>query len=99
MMIVYKNTVLNLKIFSNMMLPNDIDGLDLFSELNVLKEILQIKDYTPIDILNYIKRLDSFLNTCIAYRILLIIHITVASVEKSFSKLKLIKTYLRSIMS
>ena len=98
-MIVYKNTVLNLKIFSNMMLPNDIDGLDLFSELNVLKEILQIKDYTPIDILNYIKRLDSFLNTCIAYRILLIIHITVASVEKSFSKLKLIKTYLRSIMS
>ena len=99
MMIVYKNTVLNLKIFSNMMLPNDIDGLDLFSELNVLKEILQIKDYTPIDILNYIKRLDSFLNTCIAYRILLIIHITVASIEKSFSKLKLIKTYLRSIMS
>ena len=98
-MIVYKNTVLNLKIFSNMMLPNDIDGLDLFSELNVLKEILQIKDYTPIDILNYIKRLDSFLNTCIAYRILLIIHIIVASVEKSFSKLKLIKTYLRSIMS
>ena len=99
MMIVYKNTVLNLKIFSNMMLPNDIDGLDLFSELNVLKEILQIKGYTPIDILNYIKRLDSFLNTCIAYRILLIIPITVASVEKHFSKLKLIKTYLRSIMS
>ena len=77
----------------------DIDGLDLFSELNVLKEILQIKDYTPIDILNYIKRLDSFLNTCIAYRILLIIPITVASVEKHFSKLKLMKTYLRSIMS
>ena len=39
----------------------NIDGLDLFSELNVLKEILQIKYYTPIDILNYIKRLDSFL--------------------------------------
>ena len=41
-----------------------INGLDLFSELKVLKEILQIKDYTPIDILNY---------TCIAYRILLTI--------------------------
>ena len=51
----------------------DIDGLDLFSELKVLKEILQIKDYTPIDIINYIKRLDSFLNTCIAYKILLTI--------------------------
>ena len=41
----------------------DIDSLDLFSELNVLKEILQKKDYTPIDILNYIKRLGSFPNT------------------------------------
>ena len=30
----------------------DIDDLDLFSELKVLKEILQIKKYTPIDILN-----------------------------------------------
>ena len=77
----------------------DIDGLDLFSELNVLKEILQKKDYTPIDILNYIKRLGSFPNTCIAYRILLTILVTVASAERSFSKLKLIKSYLRSTMS
>ena len=57
----------------------DIDSLDLFSELNVLKEILQIKYYTLIDILNHIKRLDSFSNTCIAYRILLTIHVTVVS--------------------
>ena len=62
----------------------DIDGLDLFSELKVLKEILQIKDYTPIDILNYIKRLDSFPNTCIAYRILLTIPVTVASAKRIF---------------
>ena len=27
------------------------DGLDLFSKLKVLKETLQIKEYTPIDIL------------------------------------------------
>ena len=77
----------------------DINGLDLFSELKVFKEILQIKDYTPIDILNYIKRLDSFPNTCITYRILLIIPVTIASTERSFSKLKLIKSYLRSTMS
>ena len=59
-------------------------SLDLFSELNVLKEILQKKNYTPIDILNYIKRLDSFPNICIAYRILLTIPVTVTSAERSF---------------
>ena len=68
----------------------DIDGLDLFSELKILKEILQRKDYTLIDILNYIRRLDSFSNTCIAYRILLTIPVIIASTERSFSKLKLI---------
>ena len=62
----------------------DIDGLDLFSELNVLKEILQLKDYNPIDILNYIKRLNSFPNTCIAYRFLLTILVSVVFVEKIY---------------
>ena len=75
----------------------DIGGLNLFLKLKVLKEILQIKEYTPIDILNYIKRLDSFPNTCIAYRILLTILVTVASAKRSFSKLKLIKSYLTKI--
>ena len=43
--------------------------------------------------------LESFPNVCIAFRILLTIHVTVASVERNFSKLKLIKSNLRSTMS
>ena len=42
--------------------------------------------------------LESFPNTCIAFRILLTILVTVASAERSFSKLKLIKSYLRLTM-
>ena len=37
-------------------------------------------------------------NASIAYRILLIIPVIVASVKRSFSKLKLLKSYLQSTM-
>ena len=53
---------LNLESFLKYDIYYDIDDLDLFSELKVLKEILQIKEYNPIDILNYIKRLDSYMH-------------------------------------
>ena len=90
---------LNLESFLKHDVYYDIDDLDLFSKLKVLREILQIKEYTPIDILNYMKKLDSFPNTCIAYRILLTILVIVVSVKKKNSKLKLIKSYLRLTMS
>jgi hypothetical protein len=93
-----QNKCLNLEGFLKHDIDYDLNSLDLFSELKVLKEILQIEKSSPIDILNYIKRLYYFPNACIAYRILLTILVIVTSVERSFSKLKLIKSYLRSTM-
>jgi len=60
--------------------------------------VLRKEISTPIEVLSYIKTLDSFPNVYIAYRILLTILVTVATAEKSFSKLKLLKSYLKSIM-
>jgi hypothetical protein len=76
----------------------DIDGLDLFSQL-ILTKILHIEESALIDTLNYIKRFDSFPNTSIAYKSLRTIPVTVASTEINFSKLKLIKSYLRLTIS
>ena len=84
-----KKKGLNLECFFTHETYSDIDGLDLFSELKVLKEVLQINENFPINVLNYIKMLESFSNTYIVFRILLTIHVIVASVERSFSKLKM----------
>ena len=59
---------------------------------------MQINDNSPINVLNYIKRLEYFPNACIAFRISLTIPVTIASAEISFSKLKLKKSYLRLTM-
>jgi len=58
---------------------------------------MQVENDIPIDILNYIKRIDSFRNAFIVYRIMLTIIVLLW--WKKISKLKLIKSYLRSIMS
>lgn len=54
---------------------------------------------SSIEILKFVKDADCYPNVCIAYRILLTLPVTVASAERSFSKLKLLKNYLRSKMS
>lgn len=51
------------------------------------------------EILKFVMVADCYLNVSVAYRILLTVPVTVASAERSFSKLKLSKNYLRSTMS
>lgn len=81
---------------------SDIDALGLCSELRGICHHLNDSVTTPEEVLSYIYHHDlenGFPNICVALRILLTLPLSVASAERSFSKLKLIKTYLRSTMS
>jgi hypothetical protein len=77
---------------------SDIDGKELHVELKLLQDFIPKKDMGPLDILKFVKKMGIFPNALIAYRILLTIPVTVASAERSFSKLKLLNTYMRSTM-
>ncbi|KAK2635252.1 hypothetical protein Ddye_030044 [Dipteronia dyeriana] len=77
----------------------DVDSKDLFSELRVLRFVLPKEIKTVVEIFEFVKASDCYPNVSIAYRILLTILVTVASAERSFLKLKMLKSYLRSAMS
>ncbi|KAL4119436.1 hypothetical protein QTP88_012245 [Uroleucon formosanum] len=83
---------------------SDIDGVELCTEIvNVKQLLISCLDVSsPLNILQYIfdyELQDIFPNLWIALRLLLMLPVTVASGERSFSKFKLIKTYLRSTMA
>jgi hypothetical protein len=81
---------------------SDIDGQSLYDEVKTLANILPQNSVSPLDVLRYMvsNGLQELLpNLTVALCILLTVPVTVASGERSFSRLKLIKTYLRSTMS
>lgn len=77
---------------------SDINGEELLREIIILAPMLS-KDSCPETTLSYLTTngiIDIFPNVFVALRILLTLPISVASGERSFSKLKIIKNYLRS---
>jgi hypothetical protein len=93
---------LHLKLTDETKNESDIDGNDLFNEIKALKLFSLTNEFkNPSDLLQYIFENNlspTFPNLTISLRILLTLPVSVASGERSFSKLKLIKNYLRSTM-
>ena len=69
-----------------------------FSELKVLQVTLPDNLMSAYEILQFVTAVDCYPNVSVAYRILLTLPVTVASAERSLSKLKLLKNCLRSSM-
>ena len=75
----------------------DIVGVDLYHEMLLFRDFLSANNLKNLNALK--GNTASFPNLSIALRILLTMPVTVASAERSFSKLKQIKNYLRTTMS
>ena len=78
---------------------SDVEINYFYSELKVLQGGLLDYSMSAPEILKFVMDADCYPNVTVAYRILLNVPVTVASAERSFSKLKLLKNYLRSTMS
>jgi hypothetical protein len=78
---------------------SDVEVHEFFSELRVLQMTLPNATMCAMEIFEFVRNADCYPNVLVAYRILFTIPVTVASAERSFSKLKLLKNYLRSSMS
>ena len=92
------------KVFSNEY-TEDVDGEALYKEICHLKQVHcaninpEGTDTPPIELLNKLRKsklYKIFGNICIALRIFLTLPVSVASAERSFSKLKIIKNKLRN---
>ncbi len=85
--------------------PEDLEQ-DVFSELVLLRRTLSKQNLPtttkPVQVVKFIvssNLQEAFPNVLTAYLLLLTIPVSIASCERSFSKLKIIKNYLRSTMA
>ncbi|XP_076330877.1 uncharacterized protein LOC143236476 [Tachypleus tridentatus] len=89
-------------VFMGSSYDTDLDGLEMFSEIiycrMLLKTRADVKLSTPEDLLCFIVQYgdDVFPNLRVGLQIFLTVATSIASCERSFSKLKLILSYLRS---
>lgn len=68
-------------------------------ELVAISELLK-PNTTPLEVLRFIVNINNFVsNVAEALHIILTMPVSVASFERRFSKLKIIKNYLRSSMN
>ncbi|KAL4097769.1 hypothetical protein QTP88_022491 [Uroleucon formosanum] len=82
-------------------LEDDIDGIDLYEDLMMLRNILP-QNYSILEALQFIfdnNLSEIYPNSIIVLQIILTSPVTTATAEWSFSKLKIIKNYLRSTIS
>lgn len=94
-----KLSCINLETYLKQGNSYDLEGKILYEELKFIREILTVESKSNFMIFSSLKTFNCFPNAWITYGIILTIPASVASTERTFSKLELLKSYLWSTIS